>query len=268
MTSHQNRQPPWEGEKGKETASFGTWLRRQREIREVPLAEISDATKISIRYLEAMEQDRFDVLPASVFAKGFLREYAKFVGLDPDEVVNSYLTALQESDESPETEEPRSSAPSTGRGGKTEKKGSWLLVVALIVALLLVAFLIYWGSTQSGGEAEVPTIAAPVLPAPPVQEVGEAPVRTAPLLVTIDFIEDCWVELTVDGERRISELHVQGESMRLEAEEEIRLTLGNPTGVRVEVNGQLRPLRAGPGQVERDLVLRASDFAPAVESSE
>src|SRR5436190_15764213 len=82
---------PWEGEGG----SFGSWLRQQREIRNINLREISDNTKIAMRYLEALEEDRFEVLPAPIFAKGFLREYAKYVGLDPDEVVNFYLTAEQ-----------------------------------------------------------------------------------------------------------------------------------------------------------------------------
>ena len=67
--------------------SFGPWLRRQREIREIDLQEIADRTKISVRYLKAMEQDRFDLLPGTVFARGFLREYARYVGLSPDEVV-------------------------------------------------------------------------------------------------------------------------------------------------------------------------------------
>lgn len=89
----QSRQPPWDGGVDAEAVPFGGWLRRQRELRQVSLREIADVTKISIRYLEALEEDRFDVLPAPVFAKGFLREYARYVGLDPDEVVNTYLTA-------------------------------------------------------------------------------------------------------------------------------------------------------------------------------
>ena len=76
--------------------SFGAWLRHQREARSVSMREIADNSKISLRYLEALEQDRFDVLPAPVFARGFLREYARVVGLNADEVVNLYLVALEE----------------------------------------------------------------------------------------------------------------------------------------------------------------------------
>src|SRR5688572_25847284 len=83
------RPPPWEKEAvPTETGSFGDWLRRQREMREINLRDIAERTKISLRYLQAMEADRFDLLPAPIFAKGFLREYARYVGLSPDEVVN------------------------------------------------------------------------------------------------------------------------------------------------------------------------------------
>lgn len=255
MKTKKTRQPPWQEEQGREPASFGAWLRSQRKIREVPLGEIADATKISVRYLEALEQDRFDVLPASVFAKGFLREYARFVGLDPDEVVNSYITAQQASLE-PEANvetEPTSSPSKQG-------KNNWVLIVTLLVALALIAFLIYWGGNQRREETVAPSIAAPVLPAAPPQSVEEEAVSPVALLVTMDFTEDCWVEASVDGKRRISELHVQGESMRLEADEEIRLTLGNPTGVRLEVNGLPYPLPDEGEQAAKDLVINLEDF--------
>ena len=78
-----------------EPESFGTWLRRQREVREIDLREIADSSKVSMSYLRALEEDRFEVLPAPVFAKGFLRQYARYVGLDPEEVVNFYVSACR-----------------------------------------------------------------------------------------------------------------------------------------------------------------------------
>lgn len=75
-------------------ANFGDSLKRQRELREITLREISDATKINIRYLEALEQNRFDVLPGGLFNKGFIRAYATYIGVDCEETVNSYLEEL------------------------------------------------------------------------------------------------------------------------------------------------------------------------------
>lgn len=259
MNARKSRQPPWQEEQARDSPSFGTWLRSQRKIREVPLGEIADATKISIRYLEALEQDRFDVLPATVFAKGFLREYARFVGLDPDEVVNSYITALEAPPESAPAEEPQRRRTQVG-DATDSRKNHWLLIVALLVALALIAFLIYWGGSQRGEDAMAPSIAAPVLPSAPPPPVEEAASPSKALTVTMDFTQDCWVEASVDGRRRISELHVQGESVRLEAADEVRLTLGSPDGVRVEVNGEPYALPATEEGSPASLVIEASSL--------
>ena len=244
-----SRIPPWQQEGGEgDKLSFGAWLRRQREMREIPLREIADVTKISVRYLEALEQDRFDVLPAPVFAKGFLREYSRYVGLDPDEVVNSFLLALEPEDPD-EAEEAASS-------GSSEWVSGLVLVLAIAALLAVVAALIvYAGRVRERAPETPPPIAAPPVVAvePPPEPVEEEPAAEVPLLVTMDFTEDCWVEMEVDGERRVSELHVQGESVRLEASERVVLTLGNPAGVRIEVNGRLLEVEGPPGRVARDV---------------
>jgi len=73
-----------------ELASFGEELRREREIRGISLKEIADATKISKRFLEAIERNDHKTLPAPVFTRGFVREYARYLGLSADEMVNRY----------------------------------------------------------------------------------------------------------------------------------------------------------------------------------
>lgn len=72
-------------------ASFGEELKRERELRGISLKEIAEATKISIRFLEALEQDKFDMLPGGVFNRGFIRAYARFIGVDGEEMVNAYM---------------------------------------------------------------------------------------------------------------------------------------------------------------------------------
>jgi cytoskeletal protein RodZ len=76
---------------------FGEKLRQQRERRGISLDAISTTTKISTRMLRAIEEEHFDQLPGGVFNKGFVRAYARQVGLDEEEVVTDYLTALRES---------------------------------------------------------------------------------------------------------------------------------------------------------------------------
>jgi transcriptional regulator with XRE-family HTH domain len=69
---------------------FGEHLRREREMRGVSLDEISAATRISTRFLEAIEKDQWDQLPGGVFNRGFIRSIARFLGLDEDSLVAEY----------------------------------------------------------------------------------------------------------------------------------------------------------------------------------
>lgn len=89
--------------KGNGTAmgSFGDRLRREREMRGITLDEITESTKISRRHLEALETEHFDQLPGGVFNKGFVRAYARFLGIDEDQAVADYSAA---SNEQPEPE--------------------------------------------------------------------------------------------------------------------------------------------------------------------
>src|ERR671922_917389 len=74
-------------------ASFGDNLRRERELRGVELREVAEATKISIRFLQALENDRIDVLPGGIFPRAFVRQYASYLGLDPDRMVAEFVYA-------------------------------------------------------------------------------------------------------------------------------------------------------------------------------
>jgi len=77
--------------------AFGEKLRKQREQRGIALEAISNTTKISTRMLRALEEEQFDQLPGGVFNKGFVRAYARQIGLDEEETLTEYLAALRES---------------------------------------------------------------------------------------------------------------------------------------------------------------------------
>ena len=78
-------------------SEFGKELRIERETRGIGLDTISDSTKISSRYLAALEEDQFEQLPGGVFNKGIVRSYARVVGLDEDFWVGRYMEAYQQS---------------------------------------------------------------------------------------------------------------------------------------------------------------------------
>jgi cytoskeleton protein RodZ len=69
---------------------FGEHLKREREMRGVSLEEISAATRIAPRFLVALENEQWDLLPGGVFNRGFIRAVARFLGLDEDSLVSEY----------------------------------------------------------------------------------------------------------------------------------------------------------------------------------
>lgn len=266
-----SRQPPWEGPDS-EGISFGAWLRQQREVRQIGLREVAESSKISLRHLQAFEQDRFDLLPAPVFAKGFLRQYSEYVGLDADEVVNHYLWARQavEPDEEPE-EEPQHGNPR-------------LKLFAALVFVALLAWLLILGIKRFGADPEAPPGAneepaqeAPGPPAqppqgfvpPPPMEVTPSAAATpeepapepagppVPLRVNLEFTRDCWVEAIVDrGRQRITQTFLPGEPLQIDAQSSVLFRkLGNAGGVKIEVNGRELPLEGGDGQVVTGLLI-------------
>ena len=79
-------------------ASFGENLRRERELRGISLEEIAATTKIKVGFLEAIENDDLARLPGGIFARGFMRTYAAYLGLDADQFIAEYQAAAQPKD--------------------------------------------------------------------------------------------------------------------------------------------------------------------------
>lgn len=69
------------------TGSVGTVLHRERELRHISLEEVSQSTRIPLRTLQHIEADEFDELPGEVFVRGFVKAYARTLGLDPDPLI-------------------------------------------------------------------------------------------------------------------------------------------------------------------------------------
>jgi cytoskeletal protein RodZ len=155
-------------------ASFGVRLRQEREKRAVTLDDISLATKISTRMLRALEEEHFDQLPGGIFNKGFIRAYARCVGLDEDQAISDYLAAVappanksEKEDQPPILEPPpRVQKPTTGL------PWSRLALVLLIVALGLAAWGYYSRELQnrirnSGAPAAAPDVKPQTKPSSP-----------------------------------------------------------------------------------------------------
>lgn len=76
--------------------AFGDKLKREREMRRISLDEISESTKIPRRYLESLERENFESMPGGVFNKGFVKAYARFLGLDEEQAVADYVAVAKE----------------------------------------------------------------------------------------------------------------------------------------------------------------------------
>ena len=101
--------------------SFGDRLRKEREQRGITLDDISLNTKIGTRLLRALEEEKFDQLPGGIFNKGFVRAYARHVGIDEDQAVADYMSTVGENQNKTLGAEPESSqAPESASGAAQE----------------------------------------------------------------------------------------------------------------------------------------------------
>jgi cytoskeleton protein RodZ len=159
------------------TSTFGEHLKREREMRGVSLEEISAATRISVRFLEALENEHWAQLPGGIFNRGFIRSVARFLGMDEDGLVAEYALETRERPEiAVWTKEP------------VRKRKNWFGIIATIVVVgLLIAGGWYvhreYGASISAWHARHPlfqTVMAKLrhkraAPAPDSAESTEAP---------------------------------------------------------------------------------------------
>lgn len=118
--------------------SIGSYLRRERELRGVSLAEVADITRIPLKQLEKLEDDRLAELPGEVFIKGYLKAYARAVGLDVDDVLARFANTQVAGDVAMLTSRRSSLPPERGhRFGL-----AIALVVFAVLATLAMSFLL------------------------------------------------------------------------------------------------------------------------------
>jgi cytoskeletal protein RodZ len=177
---------------------LGASLRDARRKRGLELDAVQRATRIRRRYLEAMEEERFDVLPGVAYARGFLREYAEFLGLDGGLYVDEYNERFAPRDEAPAIA-PRRSVPGRGRVAPAALlAGGVLLAVALAVGLA--AWKLSGGSAKR--PAATPSTAAAVTPRHPKRKHVPAttrPAAPAPLVLTAAR-GDSWILVRLGSE--------------------------------------------------------------------
>jgi cytoskeletal protein RodZ len=243
-------------------AAFGETLRREREMRGVSLREVADATKISVRFLQAIESDRLDVLPGGLFPKAFVRQYAAHLGLDVERAVADFVR-------SHEGGEGLAAAPANPRSRAARFRRP--AAIAGGVGLALLAF-VAWRGQQAAWRTPTEETAGPALPSPSVSadRVYPPPLAASAaagaLAVDLQARENCWVSVKVDGVKVIDRVLAAGERETLRAERELVLSVGNAGGVAITLNGRPGIALGRPGEVRRNIVITPESWPTLVQT--
>lgn len=149
---------------------FGEELRKEREIRGIELREIAEATKISQRFLDALERDDFKYLPAPVFTRGFVREYSRYLGLDASEMVDRYVHFCHSVDDPVLSEfpEPLHSDRVTGEIPNPLQRvdrNIWILLILVLICIGAIFGARYWIQHRAAAAPDPATTSSITVPA-------------------------------------------------------------------------------------------------------
>ena len=245
--------------------NLGKYLRENREAKGITLEEIEQVSNISLTCLRALEAGQVHVLPPSTFTVGFLRQYARCIGLDPEEVVLRYRTATQEG-------EGRFREPSMEKMGGGRRRSIWVLGASLLFLGLLWAVL-YPGREMT--EERVRTIRMPrtslkeikkeqlkrdlglLDEAPPDEASQEGAVtglegldggegeeqqalpKTGAVEVILQALEETKIQIILDNGSPYEEVLEPGDRHSCRAKKRVKLQIGNGSGVRIFYNGKV-----------------------------
>ncbi len=264
--------------------ALGERFRAAREARGLSLSDVSEQIRIRSVYLAAIEDENWAAIGAPVYIRGFLKTYARFLGLDADETVASFtdraLPAAVEAHEPP-LRPSRPASPPPVEAAPPERNLTPVLWLAALVAVALIAFVVY-NELTIGNRPSVattalsspsPSIAASSLPAAPSSPApsgspvalspggspspgpSSSPGSGGPKSLQVVLSAPSWLRVTVDGNVTMEGTFPAGTS-RLFHGKTARLRIGNAGGVSVYVDGRgLGTLGADGSVVERTFSL-------------
>ena len=245
---------------------IGESLREARMRAKVDIAEVESQTKIRAKYLRALENEEWDLLPGPTYVKSFLRTYAEALDLDAKLLVDEYKLRHERLSEV-ELQPINAAAPGRERRRQKPILPPWFFVAVIIAGLVFALYLL------GSGDEEPQTSAAP--PPPPTATTTErpaaiapppaAPARPARVRLRIEATGPVNVCLKA-GDRTLinGQTYEAGQRTRTFASRRFRLTLGN-NSARLRINGKTRRVRASsqpigleitPGQGRQPLSAR------------
>ena len=237
---------------------IGDLLRRERERQNLSIKDIEKATSIRALYIDAIEKGEYKTLPGEVYAKGFVRNYANYLKLNANEIVNAFNEEMHPQEELHEAAESSSAEEARQvqsvernreeyRGPKITSLESYpmeksshgvrnaLMVAVAVFAVALVALIAF------GGDEE------PSAPAPRAKtqtQQGQKQTEAAPkpaadgVEVKLSFTDRCWTEVVVDGKTEFEGTAEKGKVLTLKGKDKVRITAGNAGALNYSLNGK------------------------------
>jgi cytoskeletal protein RodZ len=222
---------------------IGSTLLEARQRKRLSLFDAAESTRIRVKYLSALEEERFDALPAEVYARGFLRTYAEYLGLNGDLFVSELNERIEASKPPPPPPPPESRFRMPALDGRV-----WALLGACaVVGLALVAGWHRGGSSArstlpaSGTSSAAFVEAAPDRPKATTTTTSKQSTSPVGHLTLIAARGDCWLSVHAwsrDGRVLYEGLLRTGESVPV-AGKRIWIRIGAPWNLDARLNGRL-----------------------------
>ena len=222
---------------------IGNTLREARLRRTLDFRQVETFTKIRSRYLRALEEEDFDSLPAETYVRGFLRGYAEFLGLDGQLYVDEYNSRFVTGDDSPVFRPRRSQPKRTGRGLETNVVLLALTAIAVMTALVIVAWKFSAGSGTNSPKTSQPAKSAVRKPTRPATRPATHRDTTRANVLVTAVKGSSWLEVHANpGGGKLGKLLYQGTLEKGQVQRFVARKLwvnaGTPENLRVKLNGE------------------------------
>ncbi len=277
-------------------SSAGDNLRVEREAQGISLREISEYTKISVRFLKAIEEEKIELLPGGIFNKSFVRHYAGYLGLDQERTVAEYFEEVEAAQD--DANPPVAVPPNDGMAPSADGYIPLILTAIALGAIVIgIAYAIYRFTDRepasdspaamasaapgnlSAGTASQAATAIDASPGPPAQtQLEKAPALAAAMqetrqgrvnppapaagsfLLQIDSLREVWLSIIADGETEWEGFLQPQQTRRVRANEAIQMHVGDAGGIALFLNGRPLPPAGEDGEVKR-LTISASGLS-------
>lgn len=236
--------------------NFGERLKREREMREVSVEELTKATRISSRFLEALENEDWDRLPGGVFGHGFVRSIARYLGLDEESLISEYDLARSEK-LPPPAARPEDRIPSPPK---------WIPAAAVFVILVLLMVLFFamrYGWRRFMAHRAAKQAAAPLamqkLSDSSATPLGAPTDSSSTLNLSVSTSTTTHLRILGDHHLLLDADLPAGETRHFSASEQFDVSAADSSAVLLEMNGKAMPPVGAPGASGR-IVLTKDDL--------